>query len=152
MASVILNPTSPYHSTIQSTLKSKIEDRLHPHDALVLAANSHSFLPRLQKLNSNSQALLPILQNHPLVKTLYYPSLSPTKAKYDSVRRPNGGYGFLMSILFWRKEDAIAFLDRVQVAKGPNLGTEFTLACAYTVISHMNEFEWVCCVLSCFRR
>lgn len=49
-----------------------------------------------------------------------------------------------MSILFHEKEDAVYFLDVVEgVRKGPNLGTEFTLVSAYTLLSHARELEWV---------
>ena len=34
------------------------------------------------------------------------------------------------------------FYDRLDVAKGPGFGTNFTLVCPYTMIAHFNELEW----------
>lgn len=48
-----------------------------------------------------------------------------------------------MSILFHSKDDAILFLDSIKgVRKGPNLGTDFTLVSAYTLLGHARELEW----------
>ncbi len=33
--------------------------------------------------------------------------------------------------------------DRLQVCKGPNLGTYFTLCCPYTILAHYNELDFV---------
>jgi len=35
-----------------------------------------------------------------------------------------------------------AFYDRLKVSKGPSLGTNFTLACPYTLLAHYDELEW----------
>ena len=39
-------------------------------------------------------------------------------------------------------EAAIAFHDALDVAKGPSLGTNFTLCCAYTLLAHYSELDW----------
>lgn len=35
-----------------------------------------------------------------------------------------------------------AFFDTLACAKGPSLGTNFTLACPYTLLAHYQELEW----------
>ncbi|KAL8735660.1 MAG: hypothetical protein Q9166_000829 [cf. Caloplaca sp. 2 TL-2023] len=40
---------------------------------------------------------------------------------------PTGGYGGLLSVTFKTKPEAIAFYDALETAKGPSLGTNFTL-------------------------
>lgn len=52
------------------------------------------------------------------------------------------GYGYLLSLTFHRPQQAVAFYDALDVAKGPSLGTNFTLACAYTLFAHYREREW----------
>jgi len=42
-----------------------------------------------------------------------------------------GGYGFMMSMRFSLPAKAIAFLDVLDVVKGPSLGINFTLACRF---------------------
>ena len=34
------------------------------------------------------------------------------------------------------------FYDRLQVNKGPSLGTNFTLVCPYTMLAHYFELDW----------
>jgi cystathionine gamma-synthase len=58
---------------------------------------------------------------------VYYPKYNPTKSNYDNCRRENGGYGGLVSTTFDTTDDAIRFYDALQTAKGPSLGTNFTL-------------------------
>lgn len=43
---------------------------------------------------------------------------------------------------FFTIEDAIEFFDTLDVAKGPSLGTNFTLASPYTLLAHYGELEW----------
>jgi cystathionine gamma-synthase len=35
------------------------------------------------------------------------------------------------------------FFDALRIAKGPNLGTNFSLCCPYTILAHYNELEFV---------
>jgi cystathionine gamma-synthase len=34
------------------------------------------------------------------------------------------------------------FYNRLDTAKGPGFGSNFTLCCPYTMIAHYNELEW----------
>ena len=61
------------------------------------------------------------------VKEVYYPKYSPTRAFYDACRTPHGGYGGLLSITFHSTAAAVIFFDAIEIAKGPSLGTNFTL-------------------------
>lgn len=36
----------------------------------------------------------------------------------------------------------MAFFDALDVAKGPSLGTNFTLGCPYTLFAHYGERDW----------
>ena len=58
---------------------------------------------------------------------MYYPKYSPTKQNYDHCRNPRGGYGGLLSVTFHSSAEAVTFFDRLETAKGPSLGTNFTL-------------------------
>ena len=39
--------------------------------------------------------------------------------------------------------NAPKFYDALRVSKGPSLGTNFTLACPYTLLAHFDELDWV---------
>jgi cystathionine gamma-synthase len=73
---------------------------------------------------------------------VYYPKYVPTRTNYDNYRTPNGGYGGLLSVTFHRQSQAEAFFDRIQTAKGPSLGTNFTLVSPYVILAHYHELDW----------
>ena len=39
--------------------------------------------------------------------------------------------------------NAPAFFDALLIAKGPNLGTNFSLCCPYTILAHFTELDFV---------
>jgi cystathionine gamma-synthase len=52
------------------------------------------------------------------------------------------GFGGLFSLLLQSEYCTTAFFDNLAVAKGPSLGTSFTLACPYTLLAHYTELDW----------
>ena len=41
------------------------------------------------------------------------------------------------------------FFDALQIPKGPNLGTSFSLCCPFTILAHYRELDFVeSCVIS----
>lgn len=76
------------------------------------------------------------------VKQVNYPKHSPTRPHYDACRLPTGGYGGLLSCIFHSLADAIAFYDNLETAKGPSLGTNFTLSSPFVLLAHYTELEW----------
>ena len=49
-----------------------------------------------------------------------------------------------MSIVLKRPEfSTTVMFDHLEVCKGPNLGTNFTLCCPYTILAHFTELEFV---------
>jgi cystathionine gamma-synthase len=76
-----------------------------------------------------------------IVKQVYYPKyISPEL--YRACKKPEGGYGGLFSLSFHSESAAERFYDGLKIAKGPSLGTNFTLACPYTLLAHYNELDW----------
>jgi cystathionine gamma-synthase len=47
-----------------------------------------------------------------------------------------------LSVIFHDDADAIVFYDAIETAKGPSLGTNFTLTSPYTILAHYTELEW----------
>lgn len=75
-----------------------------------------------------------------LVKQLYYPKY--TTPEIYQQHSLNNGYGGLFSIVLESEEMAEKFYDLLPIAKGPSLGTNFTLACPYTILAHFFELPW----------
>lgn len=61
---------------------------------------------------------------------------------YERYRRPNGGHGYLLSFLFRNPASAVVFNDSLDICKGPNVGTNFSLALPYAQLSHALELDW----------
>ncbi|SCU82773.1 LAMI_0C00848g1_1 [Lachancea mirantina] len=146
--SLVLNPRSRVYGFAQEFMTSSCEDLLWCEDAIYLERNSRDFVSRTLKINANTefllnQVLLP--QQGKLFKKIYYPSeTSPeTKKHYDAVKCPSGGYGGLLSLTFYNEPQAHAFFDNLELCKGPSLGTNFTLACPYTILAHYSELDEV---------
>ena len=75
------------------------------------------------RLYLHNTILLSAGEPTPLILILSYRSLS--------VRWP------CLWLFVWQR-----FFDALAVAKGPSLGTNFTLACPYTLLAHYLETEW----------
>jgi cystathionine gamma-synthase len=140
--SAILNPQGKWYAELKRTFDGRYEDNYWAEDAVFMERNSRDFITRIGRVNVNAEAIAERLQNSPLVKQVYYPKYSPSRPNYDACRNPNGGYGGLLSVTFQHLEQAILFFDALQVHKGPSLGTNFTLACPYTVLAHYAEMDW----------
>lgn len=74
---------------------------------------------------------------------MYYPKFI-TSHNYSACARtaPEAGFGGLFSVTFTSIAASKAFFDTLECCKGPSLGTNFTLACPYTVLAHYLELEW----------
>ena len=140
--STVLNPKSPTYNDMRAVFSQQAREPYFPLDILVMEQNSRDMISRVRKASSNAEELTTILRSHPTVSEVFYPKGSTTQALYDKFRRPDGGYGFLLSITFMTPAAAMAFHDALHVAKGPSLGTNFTLCCAYTLLAHSAELEW----------
>ncbi|KPM34406.1 hypothetical protein AK830_g12165 [Neonectria ditissima] len=142
--SVVLNPLSPHYATLALLVRSKHHNELFASDAAVLLANSHDFLQRTRILNRNAAAMAAFLHDarslpDSPVANVQYPTLLPTKPKYDAVMRPGTpelpepGYGCLLTVDFDCLETAVAFYDRCGFYHSPHLGGHVTLLFAYNM-------------------
>ncbi|KAL8705542.1 MAG: hypothetical protein Q9201_001359 [Fulgogasparrea decipioides] len=125
--SSILNPSSRFYNQLKSKLESEYEDNYWAGDALFMERNSRDFVSRIARINVNAEAMCSILKASSFVKEVYYPKYSSTRPFYDQYRNSTGGYGGLLSVTFRTRPEAIAFYDSLETAKGPSLGTNFTL-------------------------
>lgn len=80
------------------------------------------------------------------IKEVYYPKYV-TRENYDRCRATSSassrhGFGGLFSLSFTSLLASSTFFDALPCYKGPSLGTNFTLACPYTIIAHYEELGW----------
>ncbi|KAK5995805.1 Cystathionine gamma-synthase [Cladobotryum mycophilum] len=139
----VLNPEGRYYNLLKRAMEDEIyENAYWPEDIVFMERNSRDFSMRVKRINTNAEAICEILRDHPLVKSLYYPKYNSSKSHYDACRLPNGGYGGLVSIVFHHKQHAQVFYDALETAKGPSLGTNFTLCSPYVLLAHYQELPW----------
>lgn len=112
--------------------------------------NSRDFDRRIKIIDTNAEAVCDFLHarslagNHPgaVVKQVFYPKYI-TRQHYEARRiQPGGGFGGLFSVTFTSEEASKAFFDNLPCHKGPSLGTNFTLACPFTILAHYLELDW----------
>jgi cystathionine gamma-synthase len=140
--SAIFNPQGPYYSKLKDIAMIQYEDNYWAEDVLFMERNSRDFVSRIDRINNNAEAICDLLSSRPVVRKVYYPKCVPSREFYDACRTRNGGYGGLLSVTFHTKAQAIAFFDRIDTAKGPSLGTNFTLTSPYVILAHFMELDW----------
>ncbi len=149
--SLVLNPRRPQarDGCDEALIVAEYEDLLDPEDAVVLERNSRDCVERVRRINQTSERLCDALRTHPLVERIDFPKYRD-RDNYQSFLRPGGGYGGLFSVILKNAErTAPRFFDALEIAKGPNLGTNFSLCCPYTILAHFNELDFVeCCGIS----
>jgi cystathionine gamma-synthase len=139
---LICNPQSPYYTELKAIAAELHEELLWHEDAEVLSANLSSFPERMQRHNYNGLLIAERLREHPAIEQVWYPKWSFGDA-YEAVRRPEGGWGSLVTFLPKNAASRSPVIyDNLAVCKGPSLGTDFTLACPFTLLAHYTELEW----------
>jgi len=139
--SVVLNANGPFYNELKTAL-GQDDDLLWCEDALVLEQNSRDFEARVRQINRNAEQLADHLLKHPRVTAVNYPKFQ-TPQRYSEFRKRDGGYGGLMSIeLADPANRAPRVFDALRVCKGPNLGTNYTLVCPYTILAHYGELDF----------
>ena len=139
---LIVNPRSPLYGELKPLAETWHEELLWGEDAAVLEANAHTFPERVRAHNRNGLAIAERLRRHDRVERVWYPRWEFSEA-YDAVRRPDGGWGSLITFLPKMAETRAARVyDTLAVCKGPSLGTLFTLACPFTLLAHYGELDW----------
>ena len=138
----VLNPQGRYYTRLKDLMEVQYEDNYWPEDAIFMERNSRDFVCRIDRINTNAEAICRTLNGSPVVKEIYYPKYSPSREHYDNCRNKNGGYGGLLSVTFQTTAQAVKFFDALETAKGPSLGTNFTLSSPYVILAHYTELEW----------
>ncbi len=137
-----LNPNSQHADWLRAAIAADFEELLVDPDIEVLERNSRDVRERVTITNQNADILASRLSQHPLVDRVYHPSLKCVPE--DNSGENHAGHGGLLSIVLKRPELTTPLMfDHLEVCKGPNLGTNFTLCCPYTILAHFTELDFV---------
>mmetsp|Transcript_15755 Transcript_15755/g.39614 ORF Transcript_15755/g.39614 Transcript_15755/m.39614 type:complete len:644 (-) Transcript_15755:711-2642(-) len=140
--SVITNPNTEKGRWMREDM-AKCTDTfggLHEADALAMVYNSEDFPERNSRINETTERLAGFMNDHPDVDIVWYPKfVAPLFTKYQ---HQGGGFGGLFSVHLGPHICQRTFYDVLDVAKGPSLGTNFTLVCPYTLLAHYHELDF----------
>lgn len=153
----MLNPQGSHYDVLKAKLNQSFEDVYFDEDAIYMERNSRDFKRRIRVINENAEAACDFLRTRSItggspsavIKEVFYPKYV-TRDKYDACRKMEvdpedgrvGGFGGLFSLTFISMATSKAFFDALQCYKGPSLGTNFTLACPFTILAHFTELDW----------
>ncbi|KAF9261359.1 PLP-dependent transferase [Marasmius fiardii PR-910] len=137
--SLVVNPNSRLYNSIHAYLKHEFVDDFYSEDAVVMEYNSRDFAERVRTANTNAVAIAAFLRSR---------SISFWETMNSSSHcTPRSSTGFAIKELFIvhdiRTDASEAFYDALQCAKGPTLGTNFTLAIPFVMLVHYNERDEV---------
>ena len=140
--SAVLNSNSPFADELRAALNAEYEDGCWG-EALVLTEQlSRDADARVRRSSATAERVAEWMREQPAVSAVYYPKFNH-RERYDRFRRPHGGYGGLFSfVLKDPARSSAAFYNALEVSKGPNLGTTFTLCCPFTLLAHYGELAW----------
>lgn len=137
-----INPCGPRADSLRAAIGAEFEELLCDADAEVLEQNSRDVTERVAIINHNAAILAQRLQQHSAVAKVFYPPAA-TPPLSDPATRTSGRGGLMSIVLQNAAQTTPAVFDRLQICKGPNLGTSFTLCCPYTLLAHYTELDEV---------
>ncbi len=139
---VTLNRRSRHYAAFAAFMRAESDHELWWEDAVALERNSRDFVGRVKRMSETAQELVTWLRGQPEVARVWYVD-EMGGAGFEAIRREGGGGGSLFSLrLKGGEAESAAFYDALEVTKGPSLGTNFTLACPYTLLAHYDELDW----------
>ena len=118
------------------------DSRMSPIEAAVLEEHMKDFPQRMARFNANASRVASLLDGHPGVSRLFFNG-NPSHASFATARNILSGPGSVIS--FTLADDSMeglrAFYDSPlpHILKAPSLGSNVTLLCPYTLLTHYDE-------------
>ena len=169
--SLVINPSGPHAAALIAYQEATFEDNYFDEDAIYMERNSRDFIARIAQENYNTERVAGLLRSRrapgpvapgievpapdpvsngrtPVITEVYYPKYQTPSCYTACMRAPSPdvphstGFGALLSVTFVSLAASRAFFDALECYKGPSLGTNFTLACPYTILAHYTETDW----------
>ena len=132
MGAIILNENSKISMISQEFFKHA--DMPYIKDIQRLAYEIKDYESRMEIISSNTKKLVEYFKTAPFIDEIFY-CLNPKYASnYQKLMIDENSYTGIISVTF--KKDFKEVYDKLNFAKGPSLGTEFTLLMPYTYLAH----------------
>jgi cystathionine gamma-synthase len=99
-----------------------------------LAFQIQNYESRVVEVSKNTKKVYDYLKKQVFVKEIYSIFHEDSIANFKKIRKSEDSFPGVLSIVF--DEDLDFYYDKLQLAKGPSLGTEFTIAMPYVYLAH----------------
>jgi len=132
MGAVIINENSKLSSCSAEFFKHA--DKPYIKDIQRLAFQVQNYESRMKKINANATKLVAYLKTKSFIKNIYYALDDTNKENYSKLMRYEDAIGGVISLTFTKSFEKV--YDSLNFAKGPSLGTEFTLLMPYVYLAH----------------
>ncbi len=109
-------------------------DKVYIKDIQRLAVEIKDYKSRVKKISTNTKALVEYFKTCSYIDKVFYCMDEENKENYSKVMLDENSYTGLISVTF--NKSFASILDKLNFAKGPSLGTEFTLLMPYTYLAH----------------
>ena len=137
MGAIILNENSKLSHMNEEFFKRV--DKVYIKDIQRLAFEIKDYKKRVKKISSNTKKLIEYFKTCSYIKDVYH-CLSKESAKnYRALMTDENSYTGMISVTFNKSIETI--YDKLNFAKGPSLGTEFTLLMPYTYLAHYDYMQ-----------
>lgn len=132
MGAVIINENSSFKNLVKENIT---EFTLPPFDAdcARLALEIKDYERKMKKISENTFQLYQYLKQQDFVEKIHSVYEENSWENFSKIRKNNNHIG-LLSLVF--KKNLAECYNVLNIAKGPSLGTEFSLAMAYTYLAH----------------
>lgn len=132
MGAIIINENSSFKNLVKENITEFI---LPPFDAdcARLALEIKDYGSKMKKISDNTFQLYQYLKQQDFIEKIHSVYEENSWENFSKIRKNNNHIG-LLSLVF--KKNLAECYDSLNIAKGPSLGTEFSLAMAYTYLAH----------------
>ena len=132
MGALILNENSKISMISQEFFKHA--DMPYIKDIQRLAYEIKNYESRMKIISSNTKKLVEYFKTAPFIDEIFYCLTPKYASNYEKLMINKECYTGIISVTF--KKDFKEVYDKLNFAKGPSLGTEFTLLMPYTYLAH----------------
>jgi len=132
MGALILNENSKLSCCSAEFFKHA--DKPYIKDIQRLCYEVQGYENRMDKINANTTALVAYLTTKSFIDKIYYVLDENNGNKYSKLMKKDNAIGGVISLTFTK--DFAKVYDTLNFAKGPSLGTEFTLLMPYVYLAH----------------
>lgn len=132
MGAIMINKNSSFKNIVKENISEFV---LPPYkaDCARLGLEIKDYESKMKKISENTLQLYQYLEQQEFVEKIHSVYEENSWQNFSKIRKNNNHIG-LLSLIF--KKNLAECYNIINIAKGPSLGTDFSLAMAYTYLAH----------------